>query len=563
MWDFTFLENPPGGDVDLRSLTWADRLPVPSAFDALPAYAGKRGLGIYRCFVAVMPGVESVLKIGGAGMSSQVYVDGNLLGRQIGTYTPFELRVPPARSARREIVVVTDNRYDYEHNPLHENFFDFYNYGGIIRQVWLEELPANSIHRAAVITEDWAAGRINIRVEFHGTPVPLTYSIDGAAAQPVVLNRNGDHTAEFTVSVPNPTPWSVATPNLHLLTVDSGGDSLTVRFGLRQVKAEHGKILLNGAPIKLLGYCRHEAHPQFGPATPEALMVADLQILKSLGCNFVRGSHYQQDPRFLDLCDELGFVVFSESTAWGQDRKQLTDPKFIQAQLEQTEAMVIADFNHPSVIMWGFLNEGASDAEFARDCYTKLIALIRRLDPSRLVTYASNRYLKDIFLNQVDVVSFNFYPGWYSPDRENECPLGEVVPKIREMVDGLEKLGFADKPFLISEIGGAALYGCHDPLHGFWTEEYQAELLRRICEETVANPGVAGLALWQYCDIRTYRGSGALLRPRGFNNKGTFDEYRRPKAAAEAVKVVFINATRLSGTHRDADTASGISRGRA
>ena len=537
MWDFTFLENPPAGDVDLRSLTWADRLPVPSAFDALPAYAGKRGLGIYRCFVAVTPGVESVLKIGGAGMFSQIYVDGNLLGTHSGTYAPFDLNVPASPQSRREIVVVTDNRFDFERCPLHENYHDFYNYGGLIRQVWLEELPSDPLRRLFVVAEDLATGKIHVKVE--GAQVPLTYCIDGGSCQVANLTIVDDNTSEFTATVPNPTLWSPEAPNLHVITVDSGTDSITVRFGLRQVRAENGQILLNGSPLKLLGYCRHEAHPQFGPATNEILMVSDLQLLKGMGCNFVRGSHYQQDPRFLDLCDELGFVVFSESTGWGADKKQLTDRNFIDAQLEQTAAMVVTDFNHPSIILWGFLNEGASDAEFARECYTKLITLIRSLDPSRLVTYASNRYLKDIFLDLVDVVSFNFYPGWYSPDREIDRPLGEVLPRIRGDIEGLAKLGLSDKPFIISEIGAGALYGCRDPHQGFWTEDYQAELLRIVCQEVVDNPRIAGLSLWQFTDIRTYQGSGALVRPRGFNNKGSFDEYRRPKAAAAAVKAVF------------------------
>ena len=580
IWDFKFIEDVGFDEVDTTTIQYDDRIPVPSAFDAFPAYAGRRGLGIYRCFVDVTPRVESLLKIGGAGMSCKVYADGLLLGSHIGTYTPFEFNVPSSKQVCREIIVVTDNRYDYARCPLHENYFDFYNYGGIIRQVWLEELPANPIRQVQVITEDWSTGKIRIKVEFDGAPVRLKYNIDGGEyimanpEEPIAKLRLGqaspsifkpvsgvegrachDHslsfvidskeiecrTTEFSAIVPNATAWSVESPNLHLITVDSGSDSITVRFGLRQVKAEKGKILLNGEPLKLLGYCRHEAHPQFGPATPDALMVSDLQLLKGMGCNFVRGSHYQQDPRFLDLCDELGFVVFSESTAWNPDKKQLTDRNFINAQMEQTRTMVVTDFNHPSIIIWGFLNEGASESEFARECYSELIGLIRGLDSSRLVTYASSRHLSDIFLDMVDVVSFNFYPGWYSPDRENEYPLGEVVPKIREMLAGLEKLGLSDKPFIISEIGAAAIYGCRDQLNGFWSEQYQSELLRLVCEETVSNPKIAGLCLWQFCDIRTLRGSGALTRPRGFNNKGTFDEYRRPKAAYDVVKSIFLN----------------------
>jgi len=529
IWDFRFLETPP---ADFGAVAYDDRLPVPSAFDAFPAYAGRRGVGVYRCFVEVTPGVPSMLKIGAASLRCEVRVDGAPLKQHVGAYDPFEVEVPPAPRARREIVVACDNRFDYAACPLHEIFHDFYYYGGLTRQVYLEELPAKSFRRVHVVTEDLDAGKIRVKVEFRGEPGPFTYSVDGAAPQTAPA-------AEFTAVVPAPSRWSPARPNLHLLTVDNGSDAMTVRFGLRRVEAKEGKVWLNGEPLKLLGYCRHEAHPQFGPATPEALMVADLQLLRDMGCNFVRGSHYQQDPRFLDLCDEFGFLVFSESVGWGQGEKQLTDPNFIRLQLEQTRAMVETDFNHPSIILWGFLNEGASDQEFARGRYEALIQLIRSLDPSRLLTYASNRCLSDLFLEQLDVVSFNFYPGWYSPDRDNECPLDEVVSRIHELLDGLAERGLAAKPFLISEIGAGALYGWRDPHHGLWTEEYQAALLRLACQEAVDNPQVAGIALWQFCDGRTYQGSGALGRPRAFNNKGTLDEYRRPKAAYETVKAIF------------------------
>lgn len=540
IWDFRFIESPEPEDFNPGLVKYNDRLPVPSAFDAFPSYAGSRGLGVYRCFVDVTPGKESLLKCGGAGMTCSVYVDGVLIGRHIGTYTPFEVKLPASEQRQREIVVVTDNRYDYKKNPLHENFFDFYNYGGIIRQTWLEELPAGPVIRnARVVTRDPATGEIMVAVDFYDAPAPVSFSVDGNGFQNAEITARADRTVEFKAFVPDPAMWSVKSPNLHLITVVSGDDSVTARFGLRCVVADKGKILINGEPVKLLGYCRHEAHPQFGPATPESLMVSDLQQLRDMGCNFIRGAHYQQDPRFLDLCDEMGFLVFSESLGWGQTEKQLSDRNFIDAQLEQTAAMVLTDFNHPSVIIWGFLNEGASDLECARDCYTGLINLIRSLDPSRLVSYASNRYRNDLFFDQVDVISCNFYPGWYSSAPEVARPLDEVQPGIHKMLSDIQEMGFSDKPFIISEIGAGAIYGFRDQLNGLWTEEYQAEVLRLVCEETLANENIAGLSIWQFCDIRTYQGSRVFGRPRGFNNKGSFDEYRRPKKARDVVKGIF------------------------
>jgi beta-glucuronidase len=268
-------------------------------------------------------------------------------------------------------------------------------------------------------------------------------------------------------------------------------------------------------------------------------MIADLQLLRDLGCNFIRGSHYQQDPRFLDLCDEMGFLVFEESLGWGQQVRHFTDPEFIAAQVAQTAAMIDTGYNHPSVILRGFLNEGESHKEESGNCYRALIGLVRKKDPFRLVAYATNRGLKDRWLELIDVICFNIYPGWYAENCDDESPLGEIVPRIRRELDGLKQRGLSDKPFIISEIGAGALYGWRDPACAYWSEEYQREYLRLACREAADNPAVAGVALWQFCDGRTYRGARALGRPRAFNNKGTLDEYRRPKLAYDTVKEIF------------------------
>jgi len=147
-------------------------------------------------------------------------------------------------------------------------------------------------------------------------------------------------------------PWSPSDPKLHTLRVRTNGDDIIERFGIRELKIDDGKMLLNGEPLKLLGYCRHEAHPQFGPALPEQQLLHDLQILKDLGCNFVRGAHYPQDQRFLDLCDELGFLVKEESLGWNAPVEDFQNPVFCDLQEQQTRLMVRNSINHPSVIIF-------------------------------------------------------------------------------------------------------------------------------------------------------------------------------------------------------------------
>jgi beta-glucuronidase len=540
LWQFTFSPSHSWADENVGSLRYGDLLSVPSAFDAMPAYNGKRGVGFYRRTFCCTPGRRGRLRFNAVGMYAKVFVDGQKLGEQYAAYTPFEVEVPASEKAERELVVMAGNRFDVALYPLHEIFFDFYAYGGIFRDVEFQELPEkNRIDWVGVETLDYRTGEIRVRVRTAAPANACQISVDNEQPQ----RRSPDETAAgeaiFRLTVADFTPWSPEHPELHTVTVDSGDDAMTVRFGIRQVAAAEGKILLNGVPVKLLGYCRHEAHPQYGPALPMAQLVADLQLLRDSGCNFVRGSHYQQDPRFLDLCDELGMLVFEESMGWGQGQKHFTDPDFVAAQLKQTADMIATSYNHPSVILRGFLNEGASELEESRDCYEQLIRLCRSQDPHRLVTYASNRELRDLFLEQVDVVCFNIYPGWYAEDRDDEKPLGEITKRIQRNLAGLKERGLANKPYIISEIGAGAIYGWRDPICAHWSEEYQREYLRIVCQEVVENAAIAGVALWQFCDCRTYRGAGALGRPRAFNNKGVVDEYRRPKLAFETVKEIF------------------------
>ncbi len=547
-WDFAWL----GEAVDLEAvrpsgISFAEKRPVPSAFDAAGAYGCRRGTVALRRRVKLTPGCRSRLHFQGLGMWARIFVDGQPLLDWSAPYSGFWVEVPTADGAERELLVLVDNRFDARRVPLQMPFFDFYAYGGIYRSVAWHEVPDCWLERVQVTTADPAAGRISARVLFGGqcpAAVDLQIAIDGKAVFTGKVSPAAG-TAVLDLCVPDPKPWSPATPNLHLLQATIPGDDIIERFGLRTVETRGGRVLLNGREIKLLGYCRHEAHPDFGPALPEAQMRQDLELLRDLGCNFIRGSHYSQNQRFLDLCDEQGFLVKEESLGWGQSAALFENPELCAGLELQTRLMVRNSFNHPCVIVWGFLNEGESDAPAARHIYQRLAGCIREEDRSRLVAYATCRPMTDLNYDLCDLVCVNTYPGWYNTDPKNPDKVPTVddiwpwVNKIRESVRGR---GFGDKPFLLTEIGAGAIPGWHDPYASFWSEEYQAKYLETVCRGVVADAGIAGLALWQFCDCRTYNTHRALGRPRAFNNKGTVDERRRPKLAYARVKECFSKA---------------------
>ena len=544
LWDAAWL----GEDVDLDSvdpkvIDSVEKLPVPGCFDTDPAFVGRRGTMAYRTSVRITPGMNSRLRFGGIGLWARVYVDGQELHTWNLPYSGFTVDVPPADAEMRELVVVVDNRTDRA--PLFEQWYDFYAYGGIYRSVSWSETPAARIDRVQVTTTDVAAGKVEARILLGGA-VPDSAAVstcfDDGDSVDHGTQAVSDGEIRLSLDVPKPRPWSPENPHLHTVTVLCGDDSIQERFGLRTVRTDGQKILLNDEPVKLLGFCRHEAHPQFGPALPLAQMVQDLQLLRDMGCNFIRGSHYPQSQLFLDVCDEMGFLVWEETLGWGHSAAQWECEEFMDANLRQARAMVRNSYNHPSVIMWGILNEGGSHLDETRPVYEGLAKAIRGEDASRPFTYATNRLFEgagDRHLDLVDIVAVNTYPGWYERGGKSTRPLGEILPFLREHVADLDRLGMGDKPLIISEIGAGAIRGWRDAHKAHWTEDYQADFLRTVCGEIVGDKRYAGISIWQFCDARTFDTSQALGRPRAFNNKGVVDEYRRPKLAYDVVKQAF------------------------
>ena len=258
-----------------------------------------------------------------------------------------------------------------------------------------------------------------------------------------------------------------------------------------------------------------------------------------MGCNFVRGSHYPQDQRFLDLCDELGFLVFEEALGWGTPVSHLKSERFNELQEVQTRAMVRASINHPSVILWGFLNECASDQPESMAPIRRLANAIREEDPTRLVTFATHKPFGDLNLDVVDVVSVNQYPGWYPENRDKERPVDEINPLIDRSSNTFQRKGFRISPLSSAKWElGRSMAGA-TRLRPTGPKEYQMAYLETLARRVVDDARIAGVAIWQFCDGRTYASGHALGRPRAFNNKGTFDEYRRPKMAAAAVRAIF------------------------
>ena len=302
---------------------------------------------------------------------------------------------------------------------------------------------------------------------------------------------------------------------------------------MRKAGIRNGRITLNGKTIKLIGFNRHDAHPDYGYAIPREMTRTDLEMIRAKGYNFIRGCHYPQSEAMLSICDEIGLLVWEESLGWGNSAESLRDPVFIRGQLEQTRQMVRKSVNHPCVILWGFLNEAETHEPCARELVDALVRTIREEDRTRLVTFASNRIFRDVCLDSLDVVSFNTYPGWYGMQDAQQFPEQEVLDALRAIIRFVSDEKYREKGVILSEIGAAALPGDHSGLR--WSEEYQAELLKTVLGEIWREDRWSGVAFWHFSDTKTYSDGRAIHRPRGFNNKGLVTEYRVPKLAWKAL----------------------------
>ena len=538
-WEFRFEEGKSIAETTGPAFVATDRMSVPGCYDMMPKWLCKRGTGLYRRKFVLEKAVPNAwLVVDGMGLTGHFRIDGRDMGTLPYPYARLEIEMGPLAAGEHTLFAALDNRFDWDTQKLARPYYDFYCFGGFYHGVSL----VFDNRKLLVRTRDIATGMVEIEaVNFGNRDFDATLVFDGK--NKVAASFKG---ARAMVKVPEFRLWSPETPNLHTVSLEG---IVSARFGIRTIEARDRRLWLNGRPLYLKGANRHESHPTFGAATPETLMVTDIQNLKSIGGNFIRGCHYQQSQRFLDYCDEMGVLVWEESLGWGNGKKvssfkrtdELSDPGFIAAQIHQTRDMVRTSFNHPSVIIYGYMNEFASSTEDGKALSDKLAATIKAEDSGRLVTFACCQVKDDISHASTDLVSFNIYPGWIGSDAGSPDNLRRLLLEgVTNTVNRFRSL-YPDKPIMVSEMGTCGVYGHHDPAAAQWTEEFEAEYDGMVIDAVFANPDICGIAIWQLTDARSFHRGGSVIRQKPFaqNLAGLYDAYRRPKAAAQAVKAGF------------------------
>lgn len=532
MWDFC----PEGGNTVYQ-------MSVPGCWEQNPEFYTYRGKGTYVKNIYVGQTGAVRLEFKGVSHTADVFFDGELVAHHYNAFTPFCTTVKRVEQGVHEIKVLVDNSFG-EDSALHKPN-DYYTYGGITRPVSVENISdvyiKNIRFTPSIENGIWNA-RVEVKIENISDrleKVSLSSVLEEytMAQNDIEVPAGGEVTVSMEQKFPSVLSWSHENPKLYFLNTilylgEKPVDDLIERIGFRTVNVAGSKIQVNKENVFLKGFNRHEDYAVVGCAVPFQLMVQDMDLMQDMGVNALRTCHYPNDERFLDLCDERGILVWEENHARGLSIEDMQNPNFDRQCEDCIQEMIENHYNHPSIIIWGILNECASDTEVGREKYKKQYGQIKGMDTSRPTTSATCRFFNDICLDLPDVVSFNNYSGWYID--------ASVEGRKNDLVHWIRKSGGDKKPIIVSEFGAAAIYGYRDRSRCKWSEERQADIIEENLNVYMNDESISGVFIWQFADCRvTEEGDWFQSRARCHNNKGVVDEYRRPKIAYDIIKKLF------------------------
>ncbi len=570
VWDFK-LDDGHGFEEEWYKapLENAMTMPVPASYNDLKEgidFRDHYGWVFYQRKISVPAFVKSqriMLRCAAVTHDAKIYLNGELICEHKGGFLPFEVEITDKLTDGSDnlLTIAVNNVIDYttlpvggkanmlsgmagiggeeqSGKPQNNPNFDFFNYCGITRPVKIYTTPKDYIADITVVPE------------VNGADARLTYSVEAVgegSCKVEVFDREGNLKAQAegqqgVLEIPQVHLWQPLNAYLYDIRVTFGEDVYTLPYGVRTVKVEGTKFLINGKPFYFKGYGRHEDTFPNGRGMNLPMNTKDMSLMKWQGANSFRTSHYPYSEEMMRLCDEEGFVIIDETTAVGVNLKFGGGANFngqpvgtfdkehgVQTQEHHKDVirdLISRDKNHACVVMWSIANEPDSAGEGAYDYFAPLYALARELDPQKrpctLVSVQSGTTPQsDCSAQLSDVICLNRYYGWYFGGPDLEGP----QQKLREELDQWREIG---KPVIFTEYGADTVMGMHDTTPVMYTEEYQLDYYKMNNQVFDEYDFVVGEQVWNFADFATSQG---LLRVQG-NKKGLFTRDRKPKLAA-------------------------------
>jgi beta-glucuronidase len=531
-------EQPVDWDFD-----WWERVAVPGTWNLWkPELFWFEGSGIYmRTFryAPKEPGERVLLAFEGAAYEASVFLNGVFLGTHDGGSTPFTVEVSGTVKTGMDnrLIVVVDARRSPQRVPMDNT--DWFNYGGLYRDVYLARVPG-------VYIKDWFVRLVpdgtfsNIKIdlsidlssiddpsiegnEINGRKAVL--SIPQLRVQEEINITQGKGSLLFSVNPESLSLWSPENPRLYDIVIrllpeegKTEDDLVQDRVGFREVTTRGKEILLNGKKIFLKGVCVHEDHVLLGKTTTPEVIRGTIRDLKEMNGNYLRLAHYPHDRRFARIADEEGVLLWEEipvywAIAFG-NKNTCRDAE------NQLAELILRDRNRASVIIWSVGNENP-DTDERLAFMSGLTKKAREMDETRLVSAAclvnhTKQKIEDRLSEFTDIIGINEYYGWYDPDFD----------KLAAILSNSSP----NKPVIITEFGADARSGQRGSVNDLFSEDYQKALYLKQVETFKRYPFIAGISPWILYDFRCPRRSNRYQE--GYNRKGLIDADRKTKKPA-------------------------------
>ncbi len=507
-------------------------------------------------------GQKIYIRVGSANYAAKIWLNGVPIGKHEGGHLPFafDISAQIKWGATNRISIEIENILKPSRVPtggavaggLFASFpkanFDFFPYAGLNRDVLLYSIPPTTSIKDATIKTTFTntTGSIDVKIEQEGkaTKGKIVISGNGKSYEgPLSISGNF---GTATVPIPDVRLWSPDDPFLYTVDITIGDgkstfDHYSLETGVRTISANNKQILLNGKPVFLKGFGKHEDFPIFGRGTANPVIVKDYALLKWVGANSYRTSHYPYDEEYMRMADHEGILIIDEIPAVGLyfhgDSAELAQRQIMCKQY--INELITRDKNHASVVMWSVANEpfpkdinlsptGVKAADNQSVVlFKELFDLVKEKDPTRLKTLVGVMGGPTEWLALSDVVCINRYWGWYT----NTGDIKTGASLLSKELDGLHKT--LNKPIIITEFGADAQAGLHADEPEMFTEEYQTEFIKAYLDVADSKDFVAGMHVWAFADFKTGQG---VIRFGGMNYKGVFTRDRKPKMAAHFLR---------------------------
>jgi beta-glucuronidase len=467
------------------------------------------------------PGTRTFLHIGAANYRSHVWVNGKRICDHEGGFTPFDCEATQVlHDGSNFVVIAVDSTRLVDAIPALD--YDWYNYGGLTRDVSLVEVPTHFVDDYDAHLVSGSSDKISGYVHVEGAPagLPVTIKIPEAHLSTTV-STDANGRAAFDLTAKSLSLWSPESPKLYKVELAAGSDALSDDVGFRDIRVDGTRILLNGKPIYLRGVCvQGEAPYRTGRSYSEKDVDTLLSWVHDLHANFIRLAHYPNDERMLRAADRQGIMVWSEIPLW-QNIAFANPEVYTKADIMLHE-MIRRDRDKASILFWSVANETPNNAT-RTEFLTRLVEQAHALDSTRLVAAALNTArlegstmtLTDPLANVLDVVGANEYIGWYQGEPSLADSIAWDLPQ---------------KPVIMSEFGAGAKAGNHGTHAERWTEEYEANVYRHQIVMLNKIPQLRGTTPWVLMDFRSPTRNLPMLQD-GFNRKGLVSEKGEKKQA--------------------------------